>query len=154
LAGKHGRIGPRGYLIIEWWKRCSGIHRRKPLIELQLIRVLDETTLSDGLFHRAVAAQQRRGSLRTHATYARELVRWITTQSYEIRHLAWLDPVAFPHLGRPNTSYFACPDRMKNGRGGGGELKGIAIAAGYEHNPAPTFLFGHGCGEKVVRLVT
>ncbi len=106
------------------------------------------------LFQRAVAAQQRRGSLRTHATCARELVRWITAQSDEIGHLAWLDPVAFQHLGRANTGHLACPDRMKNGCGGGGELEGIAIAAGYEHNSAPTFLLGDGCGEKVVRLVT
>ena len=93
-------------------------------------------------------------TLRTHATCARELVRWITAQSDEIGHLAWLDPVSFQHLGRANTGHLACPDRMKNGCGGGGELEGIAIAAGYEHNSAPTFLLGDGCGEKVVGLVT
>jgi hypothetical protein len=74
----------------------------------------------------------------------------ITAQSDETGHLARFDPIAFPHLGGANPGYLARLDRMKNGRGSGGKLKGIAIAAGYEHNPPPMFLFGHGCSEKVV----
>ena len=59
-----------------------------------------------------------------------------------------VDPIAVPHVDGANPGYLACLDRMNNGGGDGGELKGIAIAAGYEHSPAPTFLFGHSCGEK------
>src|ERR1700722_1483294 len=42
---------------------------------------------------------------------------------------------------------------MQNGRGDGRELERITITTRDEHCAVSAFLFGHGCGEKVIGLV-
>ena len=153
LACKRCREVPGGRLIAEPRQRRRGVHGGDLLVELQFASLLRQATLGDRLLQASVAVQERGRALRTHAAGARQLVRGIASQGDEVGHLVRFDTIALPHLGRTDAGKLARLHRVKDGCGGGGKLKCIAIAAGDEYGAVTTFLAGCGRGEEIVSLV-
>lgn len=101
----------------------------------------------------AVPAEQISRALGPDAASPGNPVGWITSQRDEIWHLLWIDAVAFPDLYRSNPRHLAGTNREKDGRGIGGKLKRITVAAGDEHPSAAPLFHGNRRRQKIIGFV-
>ena len=132
-------------------QRRRRVHRRDLAVEQQLVRDLGEAAVCQRLRERAVLLQHVGGLLRPDAGRARDLVRRVTAQRDEVRHLRRLDAVALAHLGRADPRQLGdALDRLQDHHPVGDELERIAVGGRHEHRAGPRLRRG---SEEVVGLV-
>src|ERR1700688_1572258 len=128
------RLGPGRRQVVDARHGRLAVHGGDRTIETQLLGLFDKAAGLEDRRQAAVFLQQRRRAAGADARRARQFVRRIAAQRDEVRHLGGLDAVTRTDLGRADPLHAAAADRIEDRRFFGGQLEGVAVAAGDEHS--------------------
>ena len=120
--------GPVGLEIRQVGQRRGRIEGRDPAERAELRRFRLEPAGRDHRLEIGVGLEQRGGGLLAHASRSRDLVRGIATERDEVAHLARVDAVPLPYLGRADPGQLAdAADGLQDRDVGRCELERVAV---------------------------